>query len=449
MVRPQNAQVRSFLMSVTLSMRLCIPTLILIGAQAAEGKDEPRTLDGFLYAGSDGYMWFGEPIATLGMWATGGPVPEYRLNQTLAKRFDRLVNQVGVAPARFLDFRSCWRDSPTIEKMPTVLMRIRGGCRLVGIKRNAKYLFLEKQTCEVTSAQLIQVEFLSREWLAAWRQLDRALDDIVIASLTVPTKEKRASLVKAIDKGAKAMVQMRRVKVTSISRRLVKRIDPKARVVALFQRHGPSQWRKHLREYIVRLRINPSTPLSPEPREYPFLKMLAQSRSAGGFVRSVRVWYAEEALDEVVLYSYDLQRPIHAWEVAELTPAQFTAARAEAKSRLEEEKKDRKPFTPALSKRKTVTELGVIVSCLSSELMAEKMVLDGLLVDKVLPGGSKHGLRVGDIILTYRTVYDIAMQTMYPGQMLDNFAARAKYHDFPNLRVLRENRIVSLSMKRP
>jgi hypothetical protein len=62
-----------------------------------------------------------------------------------------------------------------------------------------------------------------------------------------------------------------------------------------------------------------------------------------------------------------------------------------------------------------VKQFGVVVAAPAPELLAEKMVLGGLVVQEIVPGGPNRGLEKGDIILTYKTVDDVAMERDFGG----------------------------------
>jgi len=418
----------------------CVAACCALSAAEIEPRDE--TFDGFLYAGSDGHVWLGTTMTTLGMWGSWAGVTEYRLSPALAGEFAPLVNRIGDLRdrRRIFTYNSFLGGYVKLEQTPTVLICLRGHCRLVKGDASGRS---GDRTFEIVSARLIYAQRLTREWLEAWQELDAALREIVDASLTAPDEKKRNRLAQAIDKGSLAVNAMGRVEVAEDFRAAVRKIDTTARVVTQFQRaQAAGEWRRQLEKYVTRLRIQPETPLPPLPQKCPVLQLLVESGSPAEFLAKIRESCPAEALEASMLYSRTLERIVYVWEVEELTGAQFRQLRAEAKARYERSREDQPIIEEDALQNLRIDELGVVVGLPSDDLMADKLILGGILVDTVLPGGERTGLKAGDIILNYERVYDIVMAPSIPA--LRAFARRARGRRV--LQVLRGNDVLTVTI---
>ncbi len=148
--------------------RISIMTLVICatftpGAWGAEEEkyEEERFPQCFLYEGTDGKIWLGEPLVSLGMIGVEADHPLYRLSPALAKRFAPLVN-------RFKDTRDglfyhWWRDPsriPLIKEQgkPTVLVYLVGvKVRLLGHYPPKK----KRKLYEIVAADLVHAEFIT------------------------------------------------------------------------------------------------------------------------------------------------------------------------------------------------------------------------------------------------------------------------------------------------
>ena len=439
------------LLSATL---LCSAIPALVHARAAQEelhgleRLQHRTFDGFLYAGSDGKVWYGHTRSMLGMWSTSGLIPSFRLSAAEAKRLAPLVNRIGDLQddRRIFDFPSVLGGYTRLEQTPKILVRFEGGHHLV---QSISTEWGDAKTFEIVSAQLVRAEFLPTGWLKAWRQVHEALEETVTTSLAAPDDVKRRRLAVAIEKGSQALNTMAKATTTSEERAVVRSINPKAQAVSGFRRHAPSDWRKQLEKYIARLRIQPTTALSSVPETA--LPLLAQSDSPAEFRQKVKALPVAVIGEDAVLYSLKLKRSVYMTEFVRMTDDQFRGLREEATKQFEDRKRwEAEAREYYASKRsETLKELGLVVCAPSNDLMAEKMVLGGVLVEKVLAGHSL-GFRPGDIVLPYKRVYDLVMAGLKPGNLRLRFRGIARHAwDRRPLPVLRGNRLINPAVEKP
>jgi hypothetical protein len=259
-----------------------------------------------------------------------------------------LINDIGTPrlPARVFSYMRFLRGEVPLGETPTILVRVQASYRLVSQAPPPQVRFSSPpglrnplaqgdQTVEITSACLEEVEFLSPEWLRAWRDLDMAMEKIVDESLTAPGAEKRQSLEQTMERASVAYNTMARASVTDEQRALARKVEPTVRIVTSSQRHYAAEWRCQLEVFIKRLGIEPATPLlgpsGPPPR----------------------------------------QRPVN----------ESTATRG----------------------------VGV-VRCVDDDLMAQKLILGGYQVGRVLEEGRTRGVQAGDVILTYTDVFGVVRE---------------------------------------
>ena len=334
-----------------------------------------RDFAGFLYQASDGHIWFGDCAAVLGMYGTAMNLGYY-LSTDLERQFMPLVNKIGDTGishghTAVFDYDSYLRGKTDLAHTPTILVRFYGRFNLRDISASKP----RSSAYEIGTIRLTYVEFLTQEWMQAWRELDKSLREIVEVSLTAPSEEKRQRLASAIERGSVAAGKMANVTVTDEQRAIVQKIEPEARIVSFspIGLFNPNQWTQILRQYASCLRIEPKTPLQ----------------------EALRVNLA------------------------------------------------RKPTTNV-----TVKELGIVIGVPSDEVMAEKLVLGGVVVEKVLPEGKQTGLQEGDLILDYESIYDVTMAYYLLNGGGQRFASRVKYAEVSEVRVMRGNWILTVSLKK-
>jgi len=433
-------------------------------AAEEKGTLKSRDFSGFLYRGSDGHVWYGDTISTLGMWGTMANLPQYRLSPTLARRFKPLVNDIGdlsdgrriFTPQEYLTGRS------KLSETPKVYVSFQGRYREapVNVKRQTMeasgeaHVFEHRvHTYEISSAQLVWVEAYSPGWLAAWRRLDESLREIVAASLTAPGPAKRERITKAMDKGAATLGALATRYDDKKMVAVIRDIEPRARLVNVGKcGRWPvyRDWRKLLEQCSERLNVplRPSPP--PWPDEFPAKEMLLKADSPEAFLAEVRR-SRPDAMEEIVAFSDRLgRRLLRVWEIEYLTDAEFKTLVEEIREREAKAKKAREQYGATWAaeskpppRHVTIEEQGISVGIVGKDLMSQKLIPGGVLVEKVLPD-SKSGLRAGDVILTYETTYDLTMTGGSTPQAVAQFAAIARDWPRAKLNVLRGDELIEV-----
>ena len=197
---------------------------------------------------------------------------------------------------------------------------------------------------EITSLDLVDVEFITASWREAWDGVDSGLKEIVAASRTPPGAAKRERLERAIEQSSKSLGVMAKTRSEQQSRDLVARLDPKARVVRTMQRRIEGEWGEQLRWYVAQLRLPLRTPLPPEPKPCPKRELLAATNSPAEFLAKIRRDWSEDVLDEPLMYAQGFNRMVTVREIEGLAAEQFQALQIQAKeelARAEKERQDR------------------------------------------------------------------------------------------------------------
>jgi len=372
-------------------------------------------------------------------------MPPVRVSPAVAQRLASVINEVANEPK---DRDLYWfGDLPKLrdQDRPVVLL-----CLETKLRPSGKGEWDQPKLYEVVSADMVDAEFVSREWREAWKSLDTGLKEVIALSRTAPNDQKRQRLSQAIERSSRALNVMAGVNVNPVHRALVRRIEPKARAVRLFQRNVERQWGGQLRECVARLRITPQTPLPPEPEEYPLLEMLIKSDSAATMLAKVKQTLPEDALEQRLTYSQGLQRTVFAWQIEHLTADQFQTLRRDAQKQLERMASDasvgQKPKS-SKDETKTIEEWHVVLRPADEELLAEKLLLRGTLVARVGESGSPAGLKRGDIIIDYAGAYDLVMGRFPSFSAIGRLTNMARYGG--ELLVLRGEKLKTIVVKKP
>lgn len=424
----------------------CLVAVLPIATRAADDDQlEPMSFwQCFLYQDAKGDVWVGQPLVSLGMIGVRA-MPPVRVSPTVAHGLTSVVNKVTNEPKdRELYW---WGDLPKLSDQgkAVVLLRLETEVRPIG-----KGEWGRPKVYEVVSAEVVHTEFVSREWREAWKSLDSGLKEMISVSRTAPNDQKRQRLSQAIEKSSRALNIMASVEVDPPQRALVRRIEPKAWAVRLFQRNVERQWGGQLRECVSRLHITPHTPLPPESRDYPLLETLIESDSAATMLAKVKQTLPEDALEQRLTYSQGLKRTIFAWQLEHLTEDQFQTLRRDAQEQVErmtsDENERRKPKS-SREETKAIEEWRVVLRPANEELLVENLLLRGTLVEEVQESGSTVGLERGDIIIDYANAYDLVMGRFPSFCPMDRLKHTAQYGG--KLLVLRCDKVQTIVVKNP
>lgn len=149
-----------------------------------------RLIDCYLYRGADGGTWVCKPVVKTGRFDVNEDAPTYRLSDELAKRFAPLVADL--------------KDTPTDHSFPGEgLPELKDrGDTLALIDLEAEVSVArpegngEREAYEITSARLFEAEYLSYDYVEAWRTLRQVDSDLAELSTNVTdaaTKERAAA----------------------------------------------------------------------------------------------------------------------------------------------------------------------------------------------------------------------------------------------------------------
>ena len=92
-------------------------------------------------------------------------------------------------------------------------------------------------------------------------------------------------------------------------------------------------------------------------------------------------------------------------------------------------------------------ELGAVVNFADEDLLARHMLLTGLKVEKLLPDGPKIGLKAGDVIPHYHSVYDVVMSSHLVKHVLSRTLHQA--YRKKELIVFRDKKRLALPIQKP
>jgi hypothetical protein len=154
-----------------------------------------------------------------------------------------------------------------------------------------------------------------------------------------------------------------------------------------------------------------------------------------------------DSIMEIAFWSNALSRKICIWDIGNLTESDFKKINTWAKELLPEIRKDQERLNNPVddSQSHTIEEFGLVLRPAGADVLAEKLVLSGLLVEDVSTQGKKIGFRQGDIILDYDHVYSMVMgwhNLSYRTRNLDNRLKREQ-----EMKVLRWSHIVTINEK--
>jgi hypothetical protein len=211
------------------------------------------------------------------------------------------------------------------------------------------------------------------------------------------------------------------------------------------------QWGGQLRQYLARLRISPHPPLLPETKPCPTLELLSASKSPAEFLTTIRKSWPEETLDKRLIYALTLKRLLYVWQVEDLTQEQFSALKAQAREELARAQKERehgreKKRPDGNSGRVNIESWGVVLRPADPDLLAEKGLLQGALVETTLAPTHDVGLRSGDVIFSYHSVYDLVMAGIPSFSSLDRIKAVAR--NGGRLDLIRGDRLLTIAIEK-
>jgi len=428
-------------------LSLILVSVLSVSSMAAqdEGKLKERFFDDCLLHKVEGRIWLLKPMVYLGMWGVMA-TPPFCLSEDLATRFAPLVSKVTGGdewpPRRFYSSEKVLRE----HKGHLILLSMKAEMRGVYDKQPEEVDRTRgpvwPEYYEVVKARMVTAEFVSANWIEAWRKVDEALKEIVTESLTAPRKEKRKRLAAAVEKGRHALNTMSQAKASDDFQALVGKIESDAQLVGAFRSGVAEQWQGWLERFAKRLGIRLRGPLPARPKRWAVLEMLAESKSLAAFRAAIEKMPPENL---AWVYKTDIGQKMRAWKNGRLTDEEFEKVRAEVKEMLPELRtwEERLNKEPDISERETMEKLGLVVRPASSRLLAKKLILSGIEVEKVSAEQKNIGLRAGDIIIDYDRVYSLVMGWYSFSQRARGTANRMKHGYKP--RIIRGNQFIDLA----
>jgi len=425
-------------------------TLILVGvlsvssmAAQDEGELKERFFDDCLLHEVEGRVWLLKPMVYLGMWGVMA-TPPFCLSEDMATKFAPLVSNVTGGdewpPRRFYSSEKVLREQKghlilvsmkaemhgVYDKGPKEVDRARGPVR--------------PEYYEIVKARIVTAEFVSADWIEGWRKVDEALKEIVTESLTAPSKDKRKRLSAAVEKGRRALNTMSQAKASDDFAALVGKIESDAQLVGTFRSGIAEQWQGWLERFAKRLGISLRGPLPAIPKRWAVFEMLAESKSLAAFRIAIEKMPPENL---AWVYKTEIGQKMRAWKNGRLTDEEFEKVRTEVKEMLPELRKgemlDRQPD---VSERETIEELGLVVRPASSGLLAKKLIISGIEVEKVSGEHEDIGLRAGDIIIDYDRVYSVVMGWYSFSRRAQTMAGKMKRGS--QVKIIRGNKVINL-----
>jgi hypothetical protein len=420
--------------------------LLSVSRVTATDEDElkERWFDNCLLREVDGQIWLQKPMVHLGMCGVMA-TPPFCLSEDLATRFAPLVSNVTSGDEQsarhFYSSDQILRE----QKGHLILVSMKAEMRPVYDKRSEEVDRTRRaarpEYYEVVKARMLSAEFLSVDWIEAWRRVDEALKEIVSESLTAPGKEKRRHLAAAVEKGSSALNAMVQAKPSDDFQVLVGKVDPDARLVRIFARGVTYQWQEWLERFAARLVIKLKSPLPAKPKLWLALEVLANSESLPDF----RVAKEKIPLEHLeLLYGFDLGEKLRALETGQQKDYKFETLRDSAKKLLPEvrAREERLDSPTEASQKETIEEFGLVLRPASAELLAKNLILSGIKVESISAEQKGIGLRAGDVIIDYDRVYGVVMGWYSFNQRTRELANRMKRGYKP--RIIRDNQTINL-----
>jgi len=427
-------------------LSLFLVTVLSVGnvAITSEGELKERLHNNCILREVDGQIWLHHQIVHLGMVGVMA-TPPFCLSEDLAMKFRPLVSELTSSDEqleqRYHSFDRVFRKQKGHLILVSTNMRMRAVYDKQAEEVDRTQRVVRPEYYEIVETDMVTAEYVSADWIEAWRTVDEALQEIVTESQTVPGKEKRKRLSAILEKGSRALNTMIQAKPSEDFQTLVSRFDPDSRTVQTFARGVTYRWQEWLEKFAARMGIKFRNPLPAKPKLWIALEVLANSESLAEF-RAAKLKVPPENID--LLYDIDLGRKIWALEAGHTEDYKFETLRALAKEILADVRKSEERFDSLLeaSQRETIEEFGLVLRPVSENVLAEKQILLGLEIESISDKHDDIGFQTGDIIIYYERVNDVVMgwnNLSWQTRILTNRIKQGF-----KLRIIRNNQIVNL-----
>jgi hypothetical protein len=369
-----------------------------------------REFSGCFLQEADGRVWLREPLLYLGMVGVGS-TPPFCLNRQMGEKFAPFITDVNNKDtADWEGYYMFGIPKLNDSKKPLILLRLKTKMLPREYKKQEPDEEAQPSYYEIISADLVWAECIRGEWIKEYEKLNNALNDIVSVSLSATGVQKRERLAKIIETGSAALNAMSKLKTADNFKSPVKRISPYGRIVYTFELSVIYQWQGWFEECLGRLKISPEHPLPKKLwlSQEQALKMLVDSNSVQDFLSKIKSSWPEQVLGKELIWSNRLQHDVYLWDIENFNENEFASIRNEAKSSLSYIEKNKQKKQAKLSKME-IQELAVEVRQADPNILSKNLILRGLVVERILPDKGGIGLKVGDIILDYRNIYEVVM----------------------------------------
>ena len=409
-----------------------------------EGDLKKKRFDNCLLHEVDGRIWLQKPMVYLGMWGVMA-TPPFCLSKDLTTRFAPLVSNVNDEDKHSAQRFYCSDEVLCEQKGHLILVSMNAGMRAVYDKQaeevDRTQRVVRPEYYKIVETDMVTAEFVSADWIEAWRTVDEALQEIVTESKTVPGKEKRERLSVIFEKGRRALNTMIQAKPSEDFQTLVSRFDPDSRIVHTFARGVTYRWQEWLERFAARMGIKLRDPLPAKPKLWIALEVLADSKSVAEF-KSAKEKIPQESLE--LFYGFELGQKVRALEIGQTKSYKFETLRASAEEMLPEvlESEERSDSPPETTQKETIKEFGLILRPVEETVLAEKQILLGLEIESISDKHDDIGFQTGDIIIYYERVNDVVMgwnNLSWQTRILTNRIKQGF-----KLRIIRNNQIVNL-----
>ncbi|MHC4621238.1 MAG: hypothetical protein ACYTEQ_26110 [Planctomycetota bacterium] len=416
-----------------------LAAVVLVGQAGAEyeGDVEERWFTNCLLFEMEGRIWVNRRMVYLQMGIASGPAT--CLSEELANRLKPLVSDIAA------DSKSKATKVLPGYGIPQ-LSDSKGRLILLWMKAKMRPFFSERRLeyYEIFQTQIVGIEVISAQWVRAWEQLQRSLDDIISVSMTAPGDRKKRRLSETIEKGRNSLETMVSYKVSEAAGALVREVCPQAWLVGEFQKESACEWGGWLERFGERLGMGGGDTMGTYCERRPVYELLADCNSLTEF--AMKIQKLPPGSIDTVLYRSQTIGWVSVGDIGNLQPAQFKKLREEVRASIvqKRQRKEEIEQLPDSTQTNTVEDYGLVLRAASAKQLATALVLSGTVVEKAAAGKKDGGLRAGDIVVDYARIYDLVVGGYYSYRK-DWVANRIQYGH--SLRVIRGNEVIELGGK--
>ncbi|MBN2182550.1 MAG: hypothetical protein JW715_11615 [Sedimentisphaerales bacterium] len=415
-------------------------------AAGDQSELKEKLFDDCILREADGKIWLQKPMVYLGMWGVMA-TPPFCLSEDISTKLKPLISKINNGEGQ---------EAKQLYTSEEILRKHKGSLILVSLNAKFKSVYDKEfknvesinlsnrpDYYEIVEADLLSAELISADWIKAWCEIDRAIQEIVFESRTQVDEGKKERLTLIFGKGERASNMMFQTNQDEDFNILVRRIGPNSLVVRTFALTINYRWCEWLEKFSSRLNIKLNKPLPAKPKLWPVLEVLVNSESLAEF-RLAKEKIPPENLK--LLYNFDLGQKIRDLEIGRTKDYSFDSLRESAKEMLPEirEHEEQLNNKPESSKKEILKDFGLVVSPANDKLLTDNLILSGLKVESISDEHSNIELKSGDIIVNYERIYDVVMNWHSLGWQVQSLTGRIRQHR--KLKVIREGKFIDLAV---